>query len=112
MKLKFDKRNNYIGSSEKQKKYTYWIYKYYRDINFTAFKHDWHYILMMGERNQGVRFMMKVMYDLIFLVLGCIRCLKNYRIDGAIIVIILYLILLFSTPWYLWVKRKTNYNLS
>ena len=111
MQLKFHKEKNYIGCNKKQHKYTKWIVKYYHTINYTSFKHDLHYYLMKAERNYLVRLVMKLMYDLVFVVLGAIRCTKSGRLDGIIIVLILYLCLLVSTPWYLWVTRNESINL-
>jgi len=108
----FNPLENYIGNKTWQYKFTSYICKYYPDINFTAYKHDWHYTLMLGERNIITRLVMKIMYDLIFLVLGIVRLLINLRFDGLIWILILYLCLFFSSLWYLYENRAVTVNLS
>ena len=105
-------KKNYIGNKPWHYNLTKYISKKYPDINWTAKKHDWHYMLMLGERNNVVRLVMKIMYDLVFLVLGTTRCFKNFRWDGIGLVIILYIILLISSPYYLWINRDVTLDLN
>jgi len=111
MEFKFNKYNNYIGSTEYQKTWTKHIFKKQPDINFTAAKHDVHYSMIFAERNQVVRLIMKIMYDLVFLVLGITRCFKNLRWGGIGIIMIFYIVLLISSPYYLWINRNVIFDL-
>lgn len=104
--LKFNPSTNYIGSAPWQKRFTNWIAKKYPEINFAAFKHDHHYRLMFGESNIFIRIIMKLMYDLVFLILGVVRCLFKFAPIGASIVVGLFTALIASTIYYLWINRK------
>lgn len=109
---KFDPKINWIGNREWMYKFTDKISKNYPEINFTAFKHDGHYYWIYAESNMFIRYIMKLMYDLIFLILGSFRCLIKYRIDGIPIVILLYLLLFFSSPWLLYVTKNKQIDLT
>ena len=108
----FDPTVNYIGSSDWQKQFTKWIAIDYPEINFTAYKHDSHYLLMLAERTQVLRFIMKLCYDLVFLILGIFRCLFKGHLLGIPIVINLTIILICSSFWYLYINRNRKVNLS
>ena len=109
---KFNSKTNWIGNESWMYKYTNVIAKNYPEINFTAFKHDNHFEWIIAESNFVVRFILKIMYDLIFLILGIIRNLIKFRPGAIPIMIILYLLLLISTPWYLWKKRNQQIDLT
>lgn len=112
MEIRFNPKNNYIGATPFQHKLTKWIAKLYSDINFIAFKHDINYYIMLADKNFVIRLILKVFYDLLFLILGIVRLIKNLRFEGIIIVIILYLCLLLSSLNYLWLKRGVYINLT
>ena len=94
---------NYIGNSPWQYKYTDKLYRRLSGINYTAYWHD----ILYGElvwKEQGVimKTLLKILLDLVFLVMGFFRCVRNVQIHGCVIVIILYLVLLINTPFYIW----------
>ena len=109
----FDKSKNYIGNAEWQYKYTSWIAKRFPEINFTSGKHDMHIASSFAEKNHIIRTVSLLMYDLIFLVLGCLRLfLHPKQWIGMPIHIGLYLILLFSTVYRVIKDRKRFTDLS
>ena len=62
----FNKNKNYIGNKEWMYKYTNKIKYLFPEINFSAYKHDIHYTLLLAEKNHIIRFLLKLFYDLIF----------------------------------------------
>lgn len=110
--VRFNPLTNYIGCAPWQKRFTNRIAKKYPEINFACFKHDLHYILMFGESNIFIRIIMKIMYDVVFLVLGVIRCLIKLipAPIGALWVIVFFIALILSSIYYLWINRKKSIN--
>lgn len=96
----YNENKNYIGNSKIQYKLTNWIAYYFPTINFTAYEHDIHYYTMFLELNPIKRLVMKIMYDIIFVVMGTIRLLLTINpkdLLGIPIIILLYGILLITT---------------
>ena len=110
----FDKTKNYIGNSKWQYKLTNWIAYYFPLINFTAYEHDIHYYTMFLEFNPIKRFIMKILYDLIFLVMGILRLLLTINprdLLGIPIVILLYGVLFItSIPLLIYKIRYRTYT--
>ena len=103
---------NYIGNMPWMYKFTQKISELYPEINFTAFKHDNHYAWILAESNIILRLVLKIMYDLIFLILGILRNLVKFRPDAVPIMICLWIVLLISTPWYLYITKNKQIDLT
>lgn len=104
--MNYDKNLNYIGSSENQKKYTNLIFSKYSGINRTAYNHDRFYNLMLQEEYLFFAIILKLFFDLIFIIMGILRSLKRFELFGIPIAFIFGIILIITTPYYL----KLNYK--
>ena len=107
----YDSNINWIGATDKQKRFTKYLYKRYSAINYTAFCHDRLYTLMLQERGWVSRLFLKILFDIVFLGMGIIRSLgtvfriptsweqfkKICQLDGIIVVSIMYVILALAT---------------
>lgn len=105
----YDGKVNYIGNADWQYKYTDKFYRSISGINYTAYWHDILYGQLM-QREQGfvAKLLLKVLLDLVFLVMGFFRCLRNLQLHGCVFTIILYVILLVSTPYVMYKIIKTG----
>jgi len=99
---KYNKKVNYIGCSDFQYKLTNFIYLKYCAINYTAYVHDTLYKFLWSERYFIPMLIFKILFDLVFLIMGIFRSLRNLQPIGATITIILYLILTIATPYYIY----------
>lgn len=104
----YNKNWNYIGSSDRQKHFTRYLYRKQTAINYTSYIHDNLYHLM--NREQGIinKITMKICFDLVFLVMGTLRSIKTLQIMGVAYSIILFVILIVSTPYYFLYLRNSN----
>jgi len=103
----YNKSHNYIGNSSNQHKLTKYFYKKMSGINYSAFIHDHLYgEILLQEHNPINRLILKLLFDIVFLVMGFFRCLFNFQIYGCIYTILFYTILVISTPYYLWTHRR------
>jgi len=107
---KYDTNINYIGNSEWQYKFTSIIYNKCKGINYTAYIHDNLYNILWAEKYLIALIVSKVLFDIIFLVMGIIRSLRNLEVQGVFFAIILYLVLLLSTPYFFY-TAKLKYKL-
>lgn len=106
----YKKKNNYIGNADWQYKITNYFYKSCSGINYTAFIHDNLYSILWKEKYLFSLIISKICFDIIFLVVGIIRSLRNLETQGVLISILLYFALLFSTPYYIYQMRKSKSN--
>jgi uncharacterized membrane protein len=103
----YNKQFNYIGNSEKQKKYTKHLYRRCSALNYTSFIHDFLYILLYKELNLFNRLIMKILFDLIFLIVGIFRAIFKVQFYSIIFIVVGYIILLVSTFYPpVWNKRN------
>lgn len=103
----YNKNNNYIGNSEKQKEYTKHIYKKCSALNYTSYIHDFLYTLLYRETNLFNRLIMKILFDLIFLIVGIFRSIFKIQFYSIIFTVVGYIILLSSTFYPpVWNKRN------
>jgi hypothetical protein len=107
MKLRdYDKDKNYIGRNKTEYFFTYWIHKLCPEISFVSYVHDLNYFLLYANSSHLVRFFVKIMYDLVFLIMGVIRNLRKLNLLGVVMTVVLYLVLLISTPYVLFQNRN------
>jgi len=100
MNIKFLEWNNYIGSSEKQKRYTKYIAKYSRNINFISFIHDWLYKILLNLNNPFLFFICSFFADCIFLFGGIFKSLTQINLIKGVIEIIIFIIgFILITVW-------------
>lgn len=100
---------NYIGNSEKQKKITQKFYRTASGINYSAFIHDNAYEhVLWKEDGLLMKFLLKILLDLVFLVMSFFRCLRNAQFIGCLLSIVLWIILLLHTPIY--ILKGNNYG--
>jgi len=106
----FKVENNYIGVTPKHKKMTNWIYKRYCQVNYTAYIHDNLYNIMKFEKYLINQIISKIFFDIIFLIMGILRSLSKAQLGGLFIIVILYVILFVSTPYYFTHLKNKNEN--
>ena len=92
---------NYIGNKDWQYKITNHLYKHYSAINYTAYWHDIFYGHIMHEgANIFNQIVLKILFDIVFIVMVVLRSIAKFQIKGAFIGLFLGVVLLLSTPWY------------
>ena len=103
----YNKETNYIGNADWQYKITKIFYKNASGINYSAYWHDFLYGNIL-HREHGItnRFILKVILDLLFLIMGFFRCLKNLQLHGCILTIKLWIVLFLHTPVYIFKMKK------
>jgi uncharacterized membrane protein len=105
----YNKNNNYIGSSKKQKEYTKHLYKKCSALNYTSFVHDFLYgVLLYREINIVNRIIMKMLFDLIFLIVGIFRSIFTLQFNSIVFIVLGYIILLISTFYFPVWNKKNN----
>ena len=105
IKETYEREINYIGASPSHWNKTDWISKRYGFINYTSYIHDKLYSIMLREETIFNKLVLKMCFDLVFLVLGVCRGIKKFQLLGLMPLIILFIILIVSTPYYLYKKQ-------
>jgi hypothetical protein len=105
---KYHKEHNYIGNAEWQYKITNYFYRSCSGINYTAYVHDNLYLFLPREKYILNKLILKIIFDLQFIFMGTLRCLFKFQLHGIILSVILYLILLISSPVYIYFCSKNN----
>lgn len=98
----YDSKEFYIGNADWQKNILFFLFAYISALNYTAYWHDilYKYILWL-ERFIIAQILLKILLDLVFLIMGIARSLRNLEIVGVLLCPLLYLVLLFDTPRYI-----------
>ena len=103
----YNRQVNYIGNSERQKKFTKYLYRKCSALNYTSFVHDFLYgELLYRELNLFNKLIMKTLFDLVFLIVGIFRALFKIQFYSIIFISLAY-IALFLCTFYppIWNKR-------
>lgn len=99
---KYNRDKNYIGNSEWQYKITDKFYLKCSGINYSAYWHDNLYKNILWTEKYLINIILiKILLDLLFLVMGFFRSLRNFQFLGMIIIFILYIALLISSFFYI-----------
>lgn len=100
--INYDKEQNYIGCSPLQHRITGTFYKRCSAINYTAYIHDNLYKFLWYEKYFLSILVSKICFDIIFLFMGIVRSLRKFQVFGVPLTIILFIILIAATPYYLY----------
>ena len=103
---KYNKKHNYIGNDNWQYKVTNKIYKRYSALNYGAYVHDQLYVILLKEKYLFNLILLKTLFDIQFLLMGIFRSIRNLQPIGVLLTTLLYLVLLFSSPFYIYSHKK------
>ena len=110
--IKFDPKKYYMGDSPWLMKYTKPIEDEYPDFRFISHLHDLHYLIMLSQRNIIIRIIMKICYDIIYGVMGIVRGIFSQYSPGQVIIsIVVMVVLIITTPYYLYKNRNRKVDL-
>lgn len=126
--MEYDKSLNSIGNTEFQRSITKYIYKKCSALNYTSYIHDILFSILFNimrlfkeiidkELNfinrqclkvlfNIISFTIKILFDLVFLLLGILRSIFKGQPHSLFFVLLFYLVLLISTIYKpLWYKE-------
>lgn len=101
IKMEYYKSINYLGSNQKHKQYTNYLYKRYSGLNRTAFNHDKYYSSMLEEDHLFYALIWKFCFDFMFLIMGTLRSIARLQLGGVPLAVIFFIAILVYTPIYL-----------
>lgn len=104
----FDPTQNHIGSTDKQKKYTYFLFLISAVLNYIAFHHDIDYQEMLRQEKLSKALKKKLKADLKFGLSGFYFGLKEFEPHASIIAPLGTVVLICWTPIYM--KRNWRVN--
>lgn len=94
---------NYIGNADWIYNLTDKVFESCSGINYSAYWHDNLYkFILFREKYFINKLILKMLLDLLFLVIGFFRCLRNGQVLGLVLILVFYIALLVNTPVYLW----------
>lgn len=108
----YDREINYLGSSDKQKRFTRHIKRRFGRLNFISYLHDQFYNIILQVENVYLFLILKFLVDLMFLICGIFLNVFRFNlylgVYGIIITILMYLAILVYTPRYTQKHFKKN----
>lgn len=109
----FDPNKIYTGTHPWMYKITGPLEKIYPEIKFTSYKHDGHIAWTFMEKNQLVRLVVTIGYDIMYLITGIFRLLVHPKQWTGIVFMVLFFLILIFPPvlaWRQWSNRNKFIN--